>query len=151
MDGALYHVCARPNRNEMILDGGTMKEIFLGVVKRAREKYDFRMEFFFVIGNRFHFLIRPGEGSSLPDIMRWIMGVSAMAYNRRKGASGRVWECRYRASVMLPPGEIPQASSREPDAVSARRSQAAAVTVPGARRAVDTAVARPVRIAGRGS
>ena len=40
-DGALYHVTARANRKEMILDTRGMKELFLQVVVRARKRYDF--------------------------------------------------------------------------------------------------------------
>ena len=45
-DGARYHVTARANRKEMILDKGPMKELFLSVVRRAKTKYDFRIENF---------------------------------------------------------------------------------------------------------
>jgi hypothetical protein len=39
---AHYHVMARANRKEMILDTNAMKELFRSVVKRVKEKYDFR-------------------------------------------------------------------------------------------------------------
>lgn len=36
-----------------------MKELFLSVVKRAKGKYDFRLENLCVMGNHFHFIIKP--------------------------------------------------------------------------------------------
>src|SRR5512133_313133 len=89
--GARYHVTARANRKEMILDSIAMKELFLSVVKRAKKKYDFRLENFCVMGNHFHFIIRPGQGTSLSAIMRWILSVFAMAYNKIMGLTGHVW------------------------------------------------------------
>jgi putative transposase len=70
-------VTARANRKEMILDTNAMKELFLSVVKRAKEKYDFRLENFYIMGN--HFIIQPIRGESLSAIMQWILSVSAMA------------------------------------------------------------------------
>ena len=45
-DGARYHVIARANRKEMILDSGAMKDLFLETVARAKQKYDFKIENF---------------------------------------------------------------------------------------------------------
>jgi putative transposase len=78
-EGARYHVTARANRKEMILDTSSMKELFLSVVKRAKRKYDFRLENFCLMGNHFHLVVQPGRGESLSTIMRWILSVFAMA------------------------------------------------------------------------
>jgi putative transposase len=97
---ARYHVTARANRKEMILDTNAMKELFLSVVKRAKEKYDFRLENLCVMGNHFHFIIKPVHGESLSAIMRWIMSVFAMTYNRINGISGHVWGCRFFSRII---------------------------------------------------
>ena len=99
-DGARYHVTARANRKEMILDKGVMKELFLSVVKRAKTKYDFRIENFCIMGNHFHFIIQPMHGESLSEIMRWIMSVFAMAFNKIKGYCGHVWGSRFFSRIV---------------------------------------------------
>lgn len=63
-DGGLYHVTARANRKEMILDNRGMKDLFLQVVARARKRYDFRIENFTLMGNHFHLMLRPSRGES---------------------------------------------------------------------------------------
>lgn len=98
--GARYHVTARANRREMILDTSAMKEMFLSVVKRAKAKYDFRLENLCVMGNHFHFIIQPGHGENLSAIMRWILSVFAMAYNRTMGVCGHVWGCRFFSRII---------------------------------------------------
>jgi putative transposase len=98
--GVRYHVTARANRKEMILDANAMKELFLSVVKRAKEMYDFRLENLCVMGNHFHFIIQPEHGESLSAIMQWIMSVFAMTYNRIKGISGHVWGCRFFSRII---------------------------------------------------
>ena len=100
LDGARYHVTARANRQEMILDNASMKELFMSVVKRAKGKYDFRIENFCIMGNHFHFIIQPLHGESLSTIMRWIMSVFAMTFNKIKGLTGHVWGCRFFSRII---------------------------------------------------
>jgi putative transposase len=99
-DGARYHVTARANRKEMIFDTVTMKMQFLSVVKRAKAKYRFQLENFCVMGNHFHFVIRPRRGESLSAIMRWILSVFAMTYNRIKCLTGHVWGDRFFSRII---------------------------------------------------
>jgi putative transposase len=99
-DGARYHVTARANRKEMIFDIDPMKELFLSVVKRAKAKYDFRIENFCIMGNHFHFIIQPLHNESLSTIMQWILSVFAMAFNKIKGFTGHVWGCRFFSRII---------------------------------------------------
>ncbi|MBL8965955.1 MAG: transposase [Spirochaetaceae bacterium] len=95
IEGSWYHVTARANRKELIFDSGRMMALFEEVVKRAKKKYRFRVENFCVLGNHFHLVIKPGRGESLSAIMRWIMSVFAMSYNRCHGLTGHVWGERF--------------------------------------------------------
>ena len=107
-EGARYHVTARANRKEMILDTSAMKELFLSVVKRAKAKYDFRLENFCIMGNHFHFVIQPGRGERLSAIMRWVLSVFAMAYNKIRGFTGHVWGCRFFSRIIASLRELLQ-------------------------------------------
>lgn len=100
VEGARYHVTSRANRKEMILDDSAIKELFLAVVKRAKSKYDFRLENFCIMGNHFHFVIQPGRGESLSSIMQWILSVFAIHYNKRRGLTGHVWGRRFFSTVI---------------------------------------------------
>jgi putative transposase len=99
-EGARYHVFARANRKEMIMDADDMKNLFLSVVKEAKRKYDFRIENFSIMGNHFHFLIQPGNGECLSSIMQWILSVFAMRFNRRQKLTGHVWGERFSSCVI---------------------------------------------------
>jgi putative transposase len=77
-----------------------MKELFLSVVKRAEEKYDFRLENLCVMGNHFYFILKPVHRENLSAIVRWIMSVFAMTYNRINGISGHVWGCRFFSRII---------------------------------------------------
>jgi len=99
-DGAVYHVTARANRKEMILERGAMKSLFLKVIVRARKRYDFRLENYCIMGNHVHLMIRPGPGTNLSRLMQWILSVFATAFNRRCGFSGHVWGERFFSRIV---------------------------------------------------
>lgn len=99
-EGARYHVMARLTRHEMGLDSKAQKQLLLAVIKRARKKYDFRIENFSIMGNHFHLLIVPGKGQSLSRIMQWIMSVFAMRYNRIHGYWGPAWGSRFISRIV---------------------------------------------------
>jgi putative transposase len=99
-EGARYHVTSRANRQEMILDPEETKELFLSVVRRAKRKYSFRLENFCIMGTHFHFVIQPGKGECLSSIMRWILSVFAMAYNRARRITGHVWGQRFFSRII---------------------------------------------------
>lgn len=69
VDGAVYHVVARTNRREMLMDSAMAKDMFLEVLVRAKEKYCFAVHNFVVMGNHFHLLLKPLGGDSLAEIM----------------------------------------------------------------------------------
>jgi REP element-mobilizing transposase RayT len=79
----------------MLLDSAFNKDLFLEIVARAKKKYDFRIENFCIMGNHFHFIIQPINGSSLSDIMKWILGVFTMNYNRIHQTWGHFWGDRF--------------------------------------------------------
>ena len=100
LENASYHVTARVNHRKYLLEEQALKELFLKVVARAKKKYDFRLENFVLMGNHFHFIIKPGKNVSLSDIMKWILQVVAMHYNRITGISGHFWEGRFTSRII---------------------------------------------------
>lgn len=100
VQGARYHVMARANRSERIMDRREMKELFIVVLKRARKRYRFTVDSICLMENHFHMVILPHAGENLSRIMQWIMSVFAMAWNRKKGLKGHVWGGRFLSSVI---------------------------------------------------
>jgi len=84
----------------MILRSDDIKELFLDVVRRAKKKYDFKLENFCVMENHFHLIIQPGRNVSLSAVMQWIMSVFAMAWNRRHKLTGHVWGQRFFSRII---------------------------------------------------
>ncbi len=102
-NGVLYHVTARVNHKEKLLDRKNGRELFLAVLAQAKRKFSFTIQNFVVLDNHFHLLIRPGTGESLSRIMQWVMGVFAMRLNRLLGLWGHVWGDRFRSWIVEDP------------------------------------------------
>ncbi|MBL8967901.1 MAG: transposase [Spirochaetaceae bacterium] len=100
VDGAWYHVTARVNRREMLLDRGEVRDLFLAVLGRAKRRYRFHVANFCVMGNHIHLQIMPVKGQSLSAIMRWVLGCFARAYNKKRGLSGHFWGERFHSRVL---------------------------------------------------
>ncbi|MFA5929121.1 MAG: transposase [Candidatus Margulisiibacteriota bacterium] len=95
-----YHVTARINRQEMILENDEFKELFLQVTKRAKEKYSFKIRNFCLMGNHIHLDIEPSETENLSRIMQWILSVFARYYNNINDYKGHVWYDRFKSKAI---------------------------------------------------
>jgi putative transposase len=100
LEDARYHVAARANRGEMILKPDQVKELFMHVLLRAKERYSFSIENCCIMENHFHLIIKPGKGENLSRIMQWIMSVFAMALNKRNCWKGHVWRDRFFSRII---------------------------------------------------
>ena len=100
VDGARYHVVARANRREFILESDRIKDMFLAVISRARRRFRFSVDTLCIMDNHIHLLLRPGDGESLSRIMQWILSVFAVRFNRLFELQGHVWYDRFKSVVI---------------------------------------------------
>jgi len=100
VEGAEYHVTARANRQEFILESAEVKDLLMRVLREAKRKFTFRVRTFCIMSNHVHLMIQPGEGECLSAIMQWILGVFAIRYNRMFGQHGHVWYDRFRSNII---------------------------------------------------
>ena len=100
LNNAEYHVTARINRGEFILESDDIKDLFLHIVERAKKKYSFKIRGFSIMDNHVHFLMKPGKEESLSRIMQWILSVFAMRYNKMFNLKGHVWYDRFNSKII---------------------------------------------------
>ncbi len=99
--GASYHVYARINRKEFLLQEIFIKKMFMIILKRAKKKYSFQIGNYCIMDNHIHFILKPLKGESLSAIMRWILGVFAQKYNKTFDLHGHVWYDRFKSKVII--------------------------------------------------
>mgnify|MGYP006284928291 FL=1 len=98
--GATYHVIARTNRREFLLSAPSIKDMFLGIIARAKERFTFELVSLCVMDNHIHLMLRPTHDASLSRIMQWMLSVFALRYNRLFGLHGHVWYDRFKSVVI---------------------------------------------------
>jgi putative transposase len=98
--GASYHVVSRVNRKEVIFKTPEIQEMFMEVIRRAKKKYRFTIKNFCIMGNHYHFIIKPLNNESLSAIMQWVLSVFAMQYNKTFGLTGHVWNERFKSKII---------------------------------------------------
>jgi len=77
------------------------RELFIGILKRAKKRFNFALKNFCIMGNHIHLLIKPGPGASLSRIMQWILGVFAQLWNKKHGLSGHLWGERFFSRIIM--------------------------------------------------
>jgi putative transposase len=72
--------------------------VLLYAIKKAIEKYGFKLYALCVMSNHIHYLIEPKDAEDLPKIMHWLNWYTAMCFNRMLNRTGHFWEKRYHSS-----------------------------------------------------
>ena len=99
MDGASYHVMNQINRGEYYFQDPELKEIFLGLVKEAKQKFNCVIRNFCIMNNHVHMDIFPRE-NNLSGTMQWLFSMFARAYNAHTNSTGRVWRGRFKSKII---------------------------------------------------
>ena len=100
-EGWSYHITARINRQEFLFKSDEIKELLMGIIRRAKKKYHFLIKNFCIMENHVHFILKPLKGENLSRIMQWILSVFAGEYNRKFGLKGHVWYDRFRSTLIV--------------------------------------------------
>jgi len=97
--GALYHVTARGDRREDIVDDDEDRAAFLTVLTHCVERFNWLVHAYCIMDNHYHLLIETPDGN-LSKGMRQLNGVYTQQYNRRHGLSGHLFQGRYKAILV---------------------------------------------------
>jgi putative transposase len=76
--------------------------VLLFALKKALQKYHFRLYALCIMSNHVHYLLEPVTPSDLPKIMHWLNWYTAMCFNRMLNRTGHFWEKRTSQSAVSP-------------------------------------------------
>jgi putative transposase len=93
--GYSYHITIRCNNREFKLQKRECREVFLYTIKKALNKYKFKLYALCIMSNHVHYLIEPAQPEDLPKIMHFLNWYTAMCFNRMLRRTGHFWERRY--------------------------------------------------------
>ncbi len=97
--GALYHITSRGDRREDIYHKDEDRVLFLSVLGRVCETYNWVCHSYCLMSNHYHLLIETPE-ANLSKGMRQLNGVYTQSYNRGHDVTGHVFQGRYKAIVV---------------------------------------------------
>lgn len=93
-----YHITTRCNNREFKLSRHECREVLLYAIKKAFDKFKFKLYALCIMSNHVHYLIEPVQPEDLPKIMHWLNWYTAMCFNRMLNRTGHFWEKRYHSS-----------------------------------------------------
>ncbi|BAZ29838.1 hypothetical protein NIES4074_22850 [Cylindrospermum sp. NIES-4074] len=96
--GFSYHVTIRCNNREFHLTLLECRQVFIYAIKKAQDKYNFKLYGLCIMSNHIHYLIEPLQPDHLPKIMHWLNWYTAMCFNRMLNRTGHFWEKRYHST-----------------------------------------------------
>ena len=96
--GYCYHITTRCNNREFKLTHHQCRQMFLYALKKAIEKFKFKLYGLCIMSNHVHYLLEPLTSTDLPKIMHWLNWYLAMCFNRMLNRTGHFWEQRYYSS-----------------------------------------------------
>ncbi|MEK0187678.1 transposase [Microcoleus anatoxicus] len=96
--GYSYHLTTRCNNREFRLTRLECREVFLFAIKKAQNKYNFKLYALCIMSNHVHYLLEPAQPEDLPKIMHWLNWYTAMCFNRMLNRTGHFWEKRYHST-----------------------------------------------------
>ena len=93
-----YHITVRCNNREFKLNRRECREVLLFAIKKAQEKFRFKLYALCIMSNHTHYMLEPEQPEHLPKIMHWLNWYTAMCFNRMLNRTGHFWEKRYYSS-----------------------------------------------------
>ena len=92
-----YHVLSRCIEWRGMMEEECFKELFIEVLRITYVKYTFKINFYTVMDNHFHLVIRTcNDGESISRIMQYIKARFAERYNKITGRIGPFWNERFK-------------------------------------------------------
>jgi len=97
--GAIYHVTSRGNAQAAIYFDDDDRQMFLALLGRCVEKFNWICHAFCLMDNHYHLLIETPD-ANLQEGMRQLNGVYTQYINRRHQRVGHLFQGRYKAILV---------------------------------------------------
>ena len=98
-DGAIYHVTSRGDAREPIFITDTDHILFLDILKKTCERFNWLCYAYCLMDNHYHLVIETPDGN-LSKGMRQLNGVYTQSFNKRHQRVGHVFQGRYKAILI---------------------------------------------------
>lgn len=98
-EGATYHIYERGNNKQEIFLEDEDKECFLGLLRRQKERYDFKLYCYVLMDNHFHLLINTPM-NNISQIMHDIKANYAKFFNNKYNRINHLFHDRFKSKIV---------------------------------------------------
>lgn len=95
-----YHVTQRCQERRFLLRFKKDRQQYLRRLREAAAKYPVSVLDYMITSNHVHLLLWAERAAQVSAAMRYLSGVAAQDYNRRKGREGAFWRGRFRPTLV---------------------------------------------------
>lgn len=100
VDGFIYHVLNRGNGGQQIFHKDQDYEVFISLMKEAKNRYPIKLFAYCMMPNHFHIVAMPIKAVDLSKWMQWLMTSHVRRYHCYYGTSGHIWQGRYKSFIV---------------------------------------------------
>jgi putative transposase len=98
--GYPHHIIQRGNNREKVFLDKEDYEQYRFFLETYSEKKEASIVAYCLMPNHVHMLIRPSDDEGLAKMMQGVTLCYTQYFNRKKGRTGRLWECRYHSTLV---------------------------------------------------
>jgi putative transposase len=95
-----YHVLNRGNNRMRLFHSRSDYVAFLWLLAESFDEFDVPVLAACVMPNHLHLVMRPKRDDDVAGWAHWLFTTHARRYHKKQSTSGRVWQGRFRASVV---------------------------------------------------
>ncbi|MBI4432983.1 MAG: transposase [Candidatus Omnitrophica bacterium] len=97
--GAVYHIYSRGNERKDIFRSSQDYELFLNILAEAALTFDGLVHAYCLLPNHFHLLLETKD-SNLSQVMKRLLGLYTVRFNKKHQRSGHLFQGRYKALIV---------------------------------------------------
>ena len=98
--GYPHHIVQRGNNRENVFLDRTDYEKYLSLLAKYSKEREAGILAYCLMPNHVHLLVTPSHEETLAKMMQGVTLCYTQHFNRRKGRTGRLWECRYHSTAI---------------------------------------------------
>ncbi|OZI47988.1 transposase [Bordetella genomosp. 5] len=95
-----HHIVQRGHRRQTIFAGDDDYRAYLDDLDEKRQELDVQVHAYCLMTNHVHLLLTPSEPAALAKLMKEVSRRATRRWNVRIGATGTLWESRYKSSAV---------------------------------------------------
>ena len=105
----IYHVVSKGINTLRFFEEPGNREYFVGILKRAKKKFNFKLYGYALMSNHFHLLLDEDSMENISKIMQSIKISFTLYYNRKNGRTGTIYGERFFSKPVETDGHLASA------------------------------------------